>query len=579
MDRDAMSARARSFAAPFSLYERLGGMESITSIVERMFMNRAADRSARALPAGLDGGELKRQEAKLFARAFGGPALDRPPTAEEMVGAPTMEGPDWQTYLEHLSQAMRATGIESSVIEEATAALLPLANEIAWLESRATPSEGMNPMSDRFSAAPRMTLIPGGNEMPEMLRPSRPAADFDASARATALDKAQIVLEYGADGTILAANQNALELLGYRLDELTGKHHSLFVDPAHAASAAYRSFWADLMAGQPQSGEYQRFGRGNREVWTAATYLPVQDATGKTCRVVECAIDLSWKHQGERDSGARTAQVAERLHALAVSTREMTSLISTLQRKASEERASARRTDIATLENAARATENAGTELAKIQQEVAELMQSAGQSFDQAGAALRTAQVELSDLQATRESNAAMVETLNGLARRQNLLALNVKIAALRRNAPAEVGELANELKALAAATTEATTTVRDHFESLYRTTQHAKSSLEQAAATAREGQELRRDLARDFGRQTSIWDQLSRHLEELRAATTAFSHATTRGAAAASGKGMDLGSAQQRAREIERMASEIEELLQTAANAESNPRRQARAA
>ena len=59
-----------------------------------------------------------------------------------------------------------------------------------------------------------------------------------------ALDRSQAVIEFATDGKILTANGNFLSVLGYSLDEIRGKHHSLFVDPADSASPAYRAFWA-----------------------------------------------------------------------------------------------------------------------------------------------------------------------------------------------------------------------------------------------------------------------------------------------------------------------------------------------
>ncbi|WP_279463915.1 PAS domain S-box protein [Aeromonas dhakensis] len=41
-------------------------------------------------------------------------------------------------------------------------------------------------------------------------------------------------VEFSLDGTILDANPRFLEIVGYQLDELKGKHHRLLVDPDYA---------------------------------------------------------------------------------------------------------------------------------------------------------------------------------------------------------------------------------------------------------------------------------------------------------------------------------------------------------
>ncbi|HVZ02966.1 MAG TPA: PAS domain-containing protein, partial [Dongiaceae bacterium] len=68
----------------------------------------------------------------------------------------------------------------------------------------------------------------------------------DAAAKQAALDKSQAIIEFNMDGTIITANANFLGALGYTLDEIKGKHHSMFVDPAYKDSAEYREFWAAL---------------------------------------------------------------------------------------------------------------------------------------------------------------------------------------------------------------------------------------------------------------------------------------------------------------------------------------------
>jgi methyl-accepting chemotaxis protein len=94
----------------------------------------------------------------------------------------------------------------------------------------------------------------------------------------------QAVIEFALDGTILQANDNFLQAMGYRLEEIQGKHHSLFVDPEQARSAEYRDFWARLGRGEYDAGQYRRFGKGQREIWIQASYNPVLDRRGGRTR-------------------------------------------------------------------------------------------------------------------------------------------------------------------------------------------------------------------------------------------------------------------------------------------------------
>jgi len=108
-----------------------------------------------------------------------------------------------------------------------------------------------------------------------------------------AINRSQAVIEFALDGTILAANENFLQALGYGRDEIIGRKHSMFVESAYAASPAYQDFWTRLRRGEFFSAEFHRIGKGGRAIWLQASYNPVFDATGKATKVVKFATDLS----------------------------------------------------------------------------------------------------------------------------------------------------------------------------------------------------------------------------------------------------------------------------------------------
>jgi methyl-accepting chemotaxis protein len=115
----------------------------------------------------------------------------------------------------------------------------------------------------------------------------------DALAQATAISRSQAVIEFNMDGTIISANANFLKTLGYTLEEIKGKHHGIFVDPAVRASAAYRDFWTILNRGEFQAAQYKRIAKGGREVWIQASYNPILDSRGKPCKVIKIATDIT----------------------------------------------------------------------------------------------------------------------------------------------------------------------------------------------------------------------------------------------------------------------------------------------
>jgi methyl-accepting chemotaxis protein len=116
-------------------------------------------------------------------------------------------------------------------------------------------------------------------------------AEYEGRLRA--IDKAQAVIEFDTGGVVLHANQNFLDALGYRLEEILGKHHRTFCEEAYAASSDYREFWAKLNRGEFDSGRYKRIGKGGRVVWIQATYNPIFDVNGRLYKVVKFANDVT----------------------------------------------------------------------------------------------------------------------------------------------------------------------------------------------------------------------------------------------------------------------------------------------
>jgi len=116
---------------------------------------------------------------------------------------------------------------------------------------------------------------------------------MEDAGKIAAIGRAQAVIEFNLDGTIIAANENSLSALGYSLSEIQGKHHGMFVATAERESAAYREFWAGLNRGEFRSGEYKRFGKGGKEIWILASYNPILDDAGKPFKVVKFATDIT----------------------------------------------------------------------------------------------------------------------------------------------------------------------------------------------------------------------------------------------------------------------------------------------
>jgi methyl-accepting chemotaxis protein len=110
-----------------------------------------------------------------------------------------------------------------------------------------------------------------------------------------ALNHSQAVISFKMDGTIIEANENFLNVMGYTLEEVKGKHHSMFAEPEFAASHEYKDFWKKLNDGVFQAAQYKRLGKGGKEVWIEASYNPIIGKNGKPYKVIKYATDVTKK--------------------------------------------------------------------------------------------------------------------------------------------------------------------------------------------------------------------------------------------------------------------------------------------
>ena len=150
----------------------------------------------------------------------------------------------------------------------------------------------------------------------------------ELEAQVAAMDRSQAVIEFRLDGTILRANDNFLGALGYTAAEIEGRHHSLFVPPAEAASAEYQDFWRQLNRGEFVAAKFLRIGKSGQEVWIQASYNPVLDKTGKPYKVIKFATDVTQvelerkrseaeRRQADEEQGAVVSALADSLRRLA----------------------------------------------------------------------------------------------------------------------------------------------------------------------------------------------------------------------------------------------------------------------
>ncbi len=121
---------------------------------------------------------------------------------------------------------------------------------------------------------------------------------FDFSLWIDAIKRTQAVIEFEPTGLILDANALFLEAVGYSLEELKGKHHSIFMAPYEREAPEYKEFWSQLGSGSALQDQFLRLARNGRKLWLQATYTPIIDREGKVVRVIKFATDIT-THKNE----------------------------------------------------------------------------------------------------------------------------------------------------------------------------------------------------------------------------------------------------------------------------------------
>lgn len=253
-------------------------------------------------------------------------------------------------------------------------------------------------------------------------------------ALAEAIDKSQAMIEFELDGTIITANSNFLNAMGYSLSELKGKHHSIFVSPEAAQSPEYKQLWETLRTGTFFQGEFERVGKAGNPVWIQGTYNPIFDEHGKPVKVIKLAIDVSERvrlremtEKQFEQSSQLTSEVIECSNEFAEGARVIAESSATLSDGAQSQASS---------------VEQMTASIDELTDSIQRIATSTTQSRDQA---LKTSQIAIEGGKAVSEALNAMmliersseqiseiIQVISEIASQTNLLALNAAIEAAR---------------------------------------------------------------------------------------------------------------------------------------------------
>jgi methyl-accepting chemotaxis protein len=330
------------------------------------------------------------------------------------------------------------------------------------------------------------------------------AQSADHEGQIQAIHKSQAVIEFNLDGTIITANPNFLQTMGYRLDEIQGKHHGIFAKPDYRKSAEYHAFWDALRRGEHQAGEYERVGNGGRQIWIQGAYNPIYDADGKVSKVVKFAIDMTKQVQDRVRRGEVQKSIDADLdhiaQAVASSSERLTSAVSTSTQASSN------------MQAVASGAEELAASVGEISRQASDALTISKQAVQQAN---ETSAI-VSGLAAAAQKIGDVVKLINNIADQTNLLALNATIEAARAG---EAGRgfavVASEVKSLATQTSKATDEISGQIAEIQGTTTNAVSVIEAITHTISRVNEISAAIAASVEEQAAVTQSISANMQD----------------------------------------------------------------
>ncbi len=382
------------------------------------------------------------------------------------------------------------------------------------------------------------------------------------------INRTQAVIEFSNDGVCLSANDNFCNCMGYRLEEIKGRHHSTFVEPQYRESAEYRQFWRDLNDGKFQTAEYKRIGKGGLEVWIQATYNPMFDINGKVNRVVKFATDITARKVAEQNLKNTLTAVNQNAQALASASEELTA-VSQQMSSNSEETAAQSNVVASASEQVSRNVATVATSAEEMSASVKEIAKNANDAARVATEAVSVASSTNATVAKLGESSieiGKVIKVITSIAQQTNLLALNATIEAARAG---EAGKgfavVANEVKELAKQTATATEDISQKIEAIQTDTRGAVTAIDQISKIIGQINDISNTIASAVEEQSATTNEIARNASEAAKGSTEISKNIANVSLAAKNTTEGANNTLSAATELSKLAGELRGVVEKA--------------
>ncbi len=415
----------------------------------------------------------------------------------------------------------------------------------------------------------------------------------------TAVNSSMATIQYDMAGKIITANQNFLNIMGYQLDEVVGQPNSIFVVDADSRSDEYRDFWARLNRGEAQAGEFKRVGKGGREVWLQASFMPTIDDKGRPVRVVNFAADITPQKKAAAELARKVditlqfvedashgdltkelevhgddaiGRVANGLRGLVTNLRGS---LSQMAHGAHSVGAASEQLNAISQQMAGNAEETAtqATVVSIVAASSEEMLASIREIAKSSNEAARVARHAVGVADSTNHTIAKLgassveigkvIKVITSIAQQTNLLALNATIEAARAG---EAGKgfavVANEVKELAKETAKATEEIGQKIEAIQGDSKAAVSAIAEIGSIINQINDVSNTIASAVEEQTATTNEIGRNVSEAAKGTSEIARNITGVATAAQNTTNGALDTQKAAVAMSEMATSLQTLM-----------------